>query len=66
MAGINLDGDTILLATQLVAFVAGFMKLERRLTKLETTQTLMINGLVSTGKVDRRNAVRELKENGET
>lgn len=45
--------ELIAFILNLLALIGGFMKLESRLTRLETTQKLMLDGLIQTKQIDR-------------
>jgi hypothetical protein len=54
MSAITLTPEVIGIVANIVILIGGFLKLESRLTKLETTQTLMLDGMINTKQVDRR------------
>lgn len=55
MSAITLSPELMGVLANLVVLIAGFVKLESRLTKLETTQQLMLDGQIKTGVIERRN-----------
>lgn len=50
----NVSPEVVAMIAQLVAIVGGFLKLEGRLTKLETTQNLMLQGMIKNKALERR------------
>lgn len=50
----TISPELIALICNLIVIVGVFTKLERRLTKLETVQELILNNMVSVGIVERR------------
>lgn len=56
----NLSPEVVAMVAQLVAIIGGFLKLEGRLTKLETTQNLMLQGMIKNKSLERRES-----DNGE-
>jgi hypothetical protein len=54
MTSLTITPELIGLLVNIVALIGGFIKLESRLTRLETTQNLMLKGLIDTKQVERR------------
>ena len=54
MTSITITPELIGLIVNIVALIGGFVKLESRLTKLETTQELMLQGMIKTKILERR------------
>jgi hypothetical protein len=50
----NITPEMVAVIVNIMVLVGGFLKLESRLTKLETTQKLMVDGLIQTKQLDRR------------
>ncbi len=54
MNEITLTPEVMGIIANIMLVIGGFIKLEKRLTKLETTQELMLDGMIQTKQVDRR------------
>lgn len=54
MTSLTLTPELVGLIVNIIALIGGFIKLEARLTKLETTQELMLKGLIETQNIERR------------
>lgn len=54
MNEITLTPEVMGIIANIMLVVGGFIKLEKRLTKLETTQDLLLNGMISSKQIDRR------------
>lgn len=54
MTGLTITPEMIAMIANFVGLLAGLLRLESRLTKLETVQKLMMDGMVETGVVNRR------------
>lgn len=54
MTSLTITPELIGLLVNIVALIGGFIKLESRLTKLETTQELMLEGMIKTKQIERR------------
>lgn len=59
MTSITLTPEIMGIIANILLVVGGFIKLESRLTKLETTQHLLLNGMIDTGEIERRKVARK-------
>jgi hypothetical protein len=50
----NISNDIIMMVVNIIIILGVFLRLENRLTKLETTQELLVKLLIKDGMIDRR------------
>lgn len=50
----TITNDMIMMVVNLILILGVFLRLENRLTKLETTQELLVKLLIKDGMIDRR------------
>jgi hypothetical protein len=50
----TITNDIIMMGVNIIIILGVFLRLENRLTKLETTQDLLVKLLIKDGMIDRR------------